>query len=122
MRSSMRIQGCHRLICAIVWLHISLLAQAQTVTNIVNFNGTDGQLPYRTSPVQGRDGRLYGTTYYGGAYGAGTIWAVQTSGSASVFYSFDGVTATTPQSGLIMATDAISTALPDLRAGTCCIE
>lgn len=101
---SMRIQGCYRLICAIVWLHIGVLP-AQTVTNILNFNGTDGQRPTRTTPVQGRDGRLYGTTYYGGAYGAGTIWAVQTSGTASVFYSFDGVTATTPQSGLTLATD-----------------
>jgi uncharacterized repeat protein (TIGR03803 family) len=78
---------------------------AQTVTNILNFNGTDGQRPTRTTPAQGRDGRLYGTTYYGGTYGAGTIWAVETSGSASVFYSFDGVTATTPQSGLTLATD-----------------
>ena len=78
---------------------------SQTVTNIVNFNGTDGQLPYRTTPVQGRDGRLYGTTYYGGAYGAGTVWVVETSGTASVFYSFDGVTAESPQSGLTLATD-----------------
>ncbi len=47
------------------------LASAQTVTNVLNFDGTNGQLPYRTTPVQGRDGRLYGTTFYGGTFWRG---------------------------------------------------
>jgi uncharacterized repeat protein (TIGR03803 family) len=97
------------LICAVVCVHLafaSFSANGQTVTNVLNFNGTDGQLPYRTTPVQGRDGRLYGTTYYAGTSSAGTIWALNPfSGTASVFYNFDGVTAANPQSGLTLATD-----------------
>src|SRR5260370_29521889 len=98
-----------RLICAVTCVQLafgSFSENGQTVTNVLNFNGTDGQLPYRTTPVQGRDGRLYGTTYYAGASSAETIWALNPfSGTASVFYNFDGVTAANPQSGLTLATD-----------------
>jgi uncharacterized repeat protein (TIGR03803 family) len=79
---------------------------AQTVTSILSFDETNGQLPDRTTPVQGRDGRLYGTTYYGGTSGAGTVWAEDPSGSGgTVLYNFDGITAGNPQTGLTLATD-----------------
>jgi uncharacterized repeat protein (TIGR03803 family) len=35
-------------------------------------------------------GNLYGTTYYGGAYGYGTIFKVDHAGNESVVYSFTG--------------------------------
>ncbi len=41
----------------------------------------------------------------GGRSGAGTVWAENPSGSASVFYNFDGTTAGNPQTGLTLATD-----------------
>ena len=53
---------------------------------------TDGALPYG-SLLLGKGGVLYGTTYSGGAFGAGCVFALTPSGShytESVVYSFEG--------------------------------
>jgi uncharacterized repeat protein (TIGR03803 family) len=34
------------------------------------------------------NGTLYGTTFYGGAYGGGTIFSITTTGNESVLYGF----------------------------------
>lgn len=45
-------------------------------TGLYSFTGgTDGKNPY-AGLVQGVDGSLYGTTQYGGAYGAGTVFRI----------------------------------------------
>lgn len=47
-------------------------------------------------------GTLYGTTYYGGLYGAGTFFSITTSGSEKVLYSFtDGSAGGFPNGRLI---------------------
>jgi uncharacterized repeat protein (TIGR03803 family) len=48
--------------------------------------GTDGELPYAALIAVG--GKLYSTTYEGGASGVGTVFEVSTSGKERVLYSF----------------------------------
>ncbi|MFY9719877.1 MAG: choice-of-anchor tandem repeat GloVer-containing protein, partial [Candidatus Cybelea sp.] len=51
------------------------------------------------------NGTLYGTTYGGGKYGAGTVFGISTSGSENVLYSFNTVTknddGANPSAGLL---------------------
>jgi uncharacterized repeat protein (TIGR03803 family) len=87
--------------------------------SLYSFSGTnDGAYP-EAALVQGSDGTLYGTTfgtpYYGGSSGNGTVFAVNTNGtgfttlyrfsvgstnSASVYTNSDGAN---PQAGLLLA-------------------
>jgi uncharacterized repeat protein (TIGR03803 family) len=46
---------------------------AQSVSTMLNFNGTNGADPLYVTFVQGRDGRLYGTTYSGAANDLGAV-------------------------------------------------
>lgn len=64
--------------------------------------GADGGNP-EAGLTLGLDGRLYGTTYMGGAYNWGTVFAVDGSGVESVIHSFAGAAPDggEPQSGLI---------------------
>ena len=71
-------------------------------------NCADGYDPM-AGLVQGTDGKLYGTTYSGGANGLGSIFSVTTAGVLTTLYSFcaqtgcaDGVA---PGAALIQATD-----------------
>ena len=50
------------------------------------------------------NGGLYGTTYQGGKYGAGTVFKVDASGAESVLYSFKGNSdGLYPYAGLVLA-------------------
>jgi uncharacterized repeat protein (TIGR03803 family) len=49
----------------------------------------DGSEPY-AGLVRDAAGNLYGTTFGGGKYGAGTVYKIDASGNASVLYSFRG--------------------------------
>lgn len=83
----------------------SLLA-AQTISTIVNFNGANGENPFFTALVQGRDGRLYGTTYIGGANNLGAIIKVNLATNNSiVLHSFDGTNGSYPGAGVTLGTD-----------------
>jgi len=63
--------------------------------------GADGANP-RASLVRDSAGNLYGTTFMGGANGAGTIFKVMPSGVESVLYSFkNGADGAYPWAGLI---------------------
>jgi uncharacterized repeat protein (TIGR03803 family) len=59
---------------------------AQTFTILHSFNGADG-IGSWGAVVQGTDGALYGTTYYGG-YGGGTVFRMTRSGTLTTLYSF----------------------------------
>jgi uncharacterized repeat protein (TIGR03803 family) len=70
-------------------------------------NSPDGSLPSGTL-VQGPDGLLYGVTGAGGTSGVGTIFTIQTNGSAySVLYNFstNGTDGLGPVGGLIFGTN-----------------
>jgi uncharacterized repeat protein (TIGR03803 family) len=97
------------LLCAVT----AIAAPAQTFNRLVSFDGSDGSFPLG-SLVQGLDGSLYGTTYYGGNLipclnGCGTVFKITAGGALTTLYSFcslancpDGLN---PYAGLIQATD-----------------
>lgn len=49
---------------------------------------TDGAYPY--AGLFALNGKLYGTTFQGGAYNSGTVYAISPSGAEHVVYSFKG--------------------------------
>jgi uncharacterized repeat protein (TIGR03803 family) len=76
-------------------------------TTLHNFcsaaNCADGANPI-AGLIQATDGNLYGTTFQGGANGAGTIFKISLSGSFSVFYTF-GTEDGTAYAPLLQASD-----------------
>jgi uncharacterized repeat protein (TIGR03803 family) len=76
----------------------TIAASSQTLTTLVNFNGTDGDWPTPGVPlVQATDGNLYGVTYYGGTptscrYSSGTdcgtFFKITPAGELTTLYSF----------------------------------
>ena len=71
----------------------AVTAQGQTFTTLYNFTGSsDGGYPFG-GLAWDANGNLYGTTYYGGSYGYGTVFEVVPSGpTESVLWSFSGST------------------------------
>jgi uncharacterized repeat protein (TIGR03803 family) len=63
-------------------------SSAQTFTTLLDFDGTNGESP--SALVQGFDGKLYGTTFEGGANSGGTVFKVTTGGSLTTLYNFCG--------------------------------
>jgi uncharacterized repeat protein (TIGR03803 family) len=59
----------------------------ETVLHVFPKTGSDGETPY-AGVIQGSDGNLYGTTYFGGANGLGTVFKVTPGGTETVLYSF----------------------------------
>jgi uncharacterized repeat protein (TIGR03803 family) len=72
----------------------------ETVLHSFNANGEDGFLPYGGVILDSKN-NLYGTTYRGGAIGAGTIFEVTASDTETVLYSFTcGTKSCEPEEGL----------------------
>jgi uncharacterized repeat protein (TIGR03803 family) len=86
----------------------AIAASAQTFTDLVSFDATDGSFPY-AGLVQGTDGNFYGTTYDGGTYGYGTVFKITAAGKLTTLYSFcPGALCTDggyPKAGLVQATN-----------------
>ncbi len=82
---------------------------AQTFTSLHSFVGTDGSYPY-AGLIQGTNGKLFGTTSYGGAFSTGgSVFTITNGGTLKTLYSFcklascaDG---TDPRSPLVLATN-----------------
>ncbi len=75
---------------ALLHLVVATTAQAQTYTfNVLySFSGTpDGASPSAGLTLDGQ-GNLYGTTPYGGASNAGTVFKLNSNGKESVLHSF----------------------------------
>jgi uncharacterized repeat protein (TIGR03803 family) len=81
-------------------------SRAQVITNIFNFNGTNGANPFYAPLVQGRDGKLYGTTSNGGLNHNGTVFRINpTNNFHSVLQNFNGTDGSLPGAGLTLASD-----------------
>jgi uncharacterized repeat protein (TIGR03803 family) len=72
---------------------LTVLPSAPAITSVfttlATFNYANGSNPI-AGVVQGGNGSFYGTTLYGGASGAGTVYELTSSGSLSTLYSFSG--------------------------------
>jgi len=68
---------------------------------------TDGANPF-TSPIVGNDGNLYGTTSFGGTYGYGTIYTMNSNGNNfSVLKHFNTTDGTYSYTGIIQGSDGL---------------
>ena len=77
----------------------------ETVLHAFAKSGSDGETPY-AGLIQGTDGNFYGTTYFGGANGFGTVFKVTPSGTETVLYSFAGGNdGEHPYAGVIQGSD-----------------
>lgn len=80
-------------------------AGTHTILHTFPKTGTDGQEPY-AGLIQGSDGNFYGTTYFGGSHGTGTVFEVTPAGVETVLYSFAGGSdAANPYAGVIQGSD-----------------
>ncbi len=64
-------------------------AGAETVLYTFHGGTGDGRNPV-AGVVRDLGGNLYGTTYWGGAYGLGTVYEVTASGGETILHSFEG--------------------------------
>lgn len=79
----------------------TISAQGQTFTNLYTFNGPDGSTP-TAGLFRDSAGNLYGTTFYGGAHGLGTVFKFDANNNETVLYSFAGGSdGANPYGGLI---------------------
>jgi len=98
------------LVIVVAWATIA--AHAQVYTPLYNYGSTAGD-PLNPSPFsaisQGRDGRLYSTTAFGGASSSkvGAAYAITTSGGLSKLYDFSASAPNSPLSGLTLGTDGL---------------
>jgi len=76
------------------------LATAGKETVLHSFRGADGSYPGMGPLILDSAGTLYGTTYYGGASGYGTIFALDTAGQETVLHSFTGKDGSYPIAGV----------------------
>jgi uncharacterized repeat protein (TIGR03803 family) len=85
-----------------------IVSSAQSFTTLLTFGQTNGKAPL-AALAQGTDGNFYGTTGYGGASNAGTVFKVTPNGVLTSLYSFCSLTSCAdgglPQAGLMLGTD-----------------
>jgi uncharacterized repeat protein (TIGR03803 family) len=75
------------LTCAAITFGLAVCAQAQTLTYLAAFNGTNGAGPY-ASMVQATDGNFYGAAGLATSKGGSEIFRVTPTGEISTVYSF----------------------------------
>ena len=98
---------CRALIVIGLALASVTLSQAQTYTDLFDFDGT-GHGCCATFPgtlAQGRDGNLYGTAVSGGANGRGAIFKITLSGTITDLHDFNVTDGSGPQGGLSLGLD-----------------
>ena len=81
---------------------VAVTSSAQTLTTLNKFRGTNGANPYAPL-VQGTNGFLYGTTYFGGVNNTGTVFKMSPGGKLTTIYSF--MLNGHPSAGLVQATN-----------------
>jgi uncharacterized repeat protein (TIGR03803 family) len=87
-------------VCLIVGSHLRAQSSYEAIHT---FSGNQGRPT--AGLVQGPDGRLYGTTEFGGFHGKGSVYATDASGNAEVLYEFSGANGETPLARLLLASN-----------------
>jgi len=83
------------------------LAQAQTYTDLYDFNASAGD-PYNFGSnkiAQGRDGNLYTESISGGTSGGGTVFQITPTGTPTIIYSLNSTSGYNPLGGLTLGPD-----------------
>jgi len=75
------------LLLLLLCVGVAASASAQTFKTMFFFDGTHGEDP-GSQPIQGPDGNLYSTTFFGGAHSNGTIYRISPSGKLTTLYDF----------------------------------
>jgi uncharacterized repeat protein (TIGR03803 family) len=84
---------------------IFVITPGGALTNLHYFpGGNGGGNPY-ADLILGRDGCFYGTTYFGGASGFGTIFKVSYDGVITTLFSFGKTNGAYPQARLLLGLD-----------------
>jgi uncharacterized repeat protein (TIGR03803 family) len=92
--------------CAALIVISATMVQAQTYTDLHDFNETDGCCAnYPSMLAQGRDGNIYGATTSGGVHFYGNIFKLTPAGVLTSTYSFDLTHGGGPQGGITLGTD-----------------
>ena len=93
-------------VVAAVVLLAAMWMQAQTYTDMHDFNETDGCCAlYPSLLAQGQDGNMYGATTSGGTNLLGNIFKLTPSGTYTDIYNFDGTHGEYPEGGLSLGFD-----------------
>jgi uncharacterized repeat protein (TIGR03803 family) len=96
------------LACAAITFSLAVCAQAQTLSYLADFDGTNGLQPFG-GVTQATDRNFYGTTTNGGGHGYGNVYRITPGGEITSIYDFckrpncaDG---TTPESAPVLGSD-----------------
>jgi len=95
-------------ICVSLFCVGAVASSAQTFTSLHSFDGaTEGGNPWLGPLVQGADGKLYGTTFFGGTNDVGTVYKITRAGALTVLHTFTGSTTdgANPSAGLALGPD-----------------
>jgi uncharacterized repeat protein (TIGR03803 family) len=97
--------------CSVIllWATMAVVLPAQTFTTLYNFcsqtNCTDGSNP-TAALIQATDGNLYGTTFFGGGNGGGTVFKITPMGTLTRLHTFNnGRDGVFPYAGLVQGTN-----------------
>jgi uncharacterized repeat protein (TIGR03803 family) len=105
------------------------LAESAKFTTLVNFDGTNGGNP-AGSLIQGKDGKLYGTTFDGGSNnnniclggGCGTVFKISARGTLTTLYNFCAETncadGANPAAPLVLGSDGNIYGITELGGAT----
>ena len=81
------------------------MASDHVFTNLVAFDGTNGEQPWVLSLAQDFDGSLNGTTAYGGSANSGVTFKLSRRNRLSTINNLDRSVGTSPRAGVILAAD-----------------
>ncbi len=104
MEVQMKLRIALRITISVTAMFLSQFAQAQTVKSLYSFTGANSSgNPGFGTLAQGRNGKLYGTTF-GPAGTGGSVFAITTAGKETQPFTF-GIDGTNPWAGLTLGTD-----------------
>src|SRR5258708_6986886 len=86
-----------------VAMTLATALSAQTVTDVARFTGNNSSGTPFATPIQGRDGKLYGCSFDPKGT-AGSVFSLTTGGAMKTIYTFDFTNGSDP-TGLTLATD-----------------